>query len=106
MKAKIYPSKNKTATIKLPCSKSLAHRAIICASLADGISHITNVDFSVDIDATISAMQHLGAKIEKKEHEVIVEGSSRFNYDGQMVNAFESGSTLRFLIPVFSLCDK
>ena len=55
MKAKIYPSKNKTATIKLPCSKSLAHRAIICASLADGISHITNVDFSVDIDGKLIA---------------------------------------------------
>lgn len=105
MKARIYPNKNINTTIKLPCSKSLAHRAIICASMADGTSHISNVDFSVDIDATIMAMQHLGAKIIKKEHEVIVEGNSKFIYDQKEVNAYESGSTLRFLIPVFSLCS-
>ena len=60
--AVIYPGKC-SGEIKIPPSKSMAHRAIICASLASGTSHIGNIAFSEDIKATIACMKQLGAEI-------------------------------------------
>ena len=105
MKAKIYPSIASKTAIRLPSSKSLSHRAIIAAAIADGTSHITNIDYSVDIEATIEAMKHLGARIEKHPHALTIEGTSGFRYDKEVIDARESGSTLRFLIPLFTLCN-
>ena len=61
----IQPAKLK-GSVKVPPSKSMAHRAILCAALANGQSTVSNIDFSDDILATMDAMQALGAKIEKK----------------------------------------
>ena len=66
MNVTIKPNKLKGDVI-IPPSKSLSHRAIIAASLASGKSKITNVLFSKDILATISAMEACGAKITKYE---------------------------------------
>ena len=55
---KITPTKL-SGTIQVPPSKSLAHRAIIAASLAKGISRIDNIEYSKDIQATIKAMVSL-----------------------------------------------
>ena len=63
---KIYPNKL-SGEVKIPPSKSMAHRAVICAALGDGMSKVTNIDYSDDIIATIEAMSALGAKITKKE---------------------------------------
>ena len=59
----IKPSKL-SGEVNVPPSKSLAHRAIIAASLAKGKSVIKNIAFSEDIKATIKGMQELGAQIE------------------------------------------
>jgi 3-phosphoshikimate 1-carboxyvinyltransferase (EC 2.5.1.19) len=52
---KIYPGKL-SGEVKIPPSKSMAHRAVICAALGDGVSKVTNIDYSDDIIATIEAM--------------------------------------------------
>ncbi|SFE59555.1 3-phosphoshikimate 1-carboxyvinyltransferase [Peptostreptococcus sp. D1] len=100
-----------------PSSKSIGHRAIICASLSDGVSEISNVDFSDDINATIDAMIEFGAKIERFKRKVVIEGIfSRKKSAGEIdrIDAIvddmkekiysifcgESGSTLRFLMPI------
>ena len=101
---KVYPGKLK-GDIKIPPSKSMAHRAVICASLGDGISKISNIDFSDDIIATINSMRALGAIIEEKEEYLEIKG---MNYEGikanrdydRVVDCNESGSTLRFLVPI------
>ena len=67
---KITPTKL-SGVVQVPPSKSLAHRAIICASLAKGISRIDNIEYSKDIQATIKAMQSLGTKIEKYDDYLI-----------------------------------
>ena len=68
MKVKITPQAvDGVQTVRVPPSKSMAHRAIICASLANGVSCIDNIDYSDDILATISGMEQLGAVIEKGE---------------------------------------
>ena len=88
--------------VKVPPSKSMAHRAIICASLSTGISKIENIDYSDDIIATIEAMKALGANIEKYEDHIKVYGIREHNLDDSLkvIDCNESGSTLRFLIPI------
>ncbi len=86
--------------IKAPPSKSMAHRALICAALSNGKSYIKNIDYSNDITATINGLKNLGAEIEKVSDGVIVNGID-FNKDAvNEIDCFESGSTLRFLIPI------
>lgn len=106
MKVKITPSKV-IGTIAIPASKSISHRAIICASLAQGKSTITNLTFSKDIEATISCMRSFGAKIEVQKNSCIIEGCNLFDLqDGICCDCNESGSTLRFLIPAGALSNK
>lgn len=101
---KINPIKLK-GSVKIPPSKSMAHRAVICASLSDGVSKISNLELSDDIIATINAMRSLGAVITDKEDCLEVEGIkskdllSERDYE-RVIDCNESGSTLRFLIPI------
>lgn len=92
-------------TVKVPPSKSLAHRAIICASLADGESEIKGIDFSNDIKATIGVMRAVGAEIEEKGDVLVVKGTKGVNVDAE---AFcnESGSTLRMCLPICAALNK
>lgn len=94
----ITPTKLKGDVI-IPASKSLSHRAIIAASLAEGDSIISNILLSKDILATIDAMQCCGAKIEIKGDKLYIRGSSVKRVKN-IIDANESGSTLRFMIPI------
>ncbi|MBE6887176.1 MAG: 3-phosphoshikimate 1-carboxyvinyltransferase [Ruminococcaceae bacterium] len=106
MKAVIRPSKA-YGSVKIPPSKSMAHRAIICAALADGESVVSNIDYSVDISTTIDCMRKLGAEIECSETEVKIRGIKDFDgIKDTHIECNESGSTLRFLIPLFSLTGR
>lgn len=106
MKVKITPS-IVSGTVSIPSSKSISHRAIICASLAQGISNITNLTFSKDIEATINCMRAFGAKIECEENSCTIEGCNLFKLkDNIYCDCNESGSTLRFLIPAGALSNK
>ena len=107
MKATIYPSKLTQNNINIPPSKSMAHRAIICASLASGTSIIKNVAYSNDINATIAAMEALNAVIIKRKDSLVITGMQGISQSlTPKVNVLESGSTLRFLIPIFSQLTK
>lgn len=103
MDAKLYVS-HVGGSIAAPPSKSAAHRAVLSAALATGTSHIDNIEYSDDIRATIDAVSQLGAKITREEHSLTVQGCGEgFATVTRPVFCKESGSTLRFLIPVFSL---
>lgn len=103
MRARILKSKLE-GSIKIPPSKSMSHRAIILGSLSKGRSIITNVLFSDDIIATTEAMISLGAKIEAGEDSLIIDGIENFQLTDELeIDCNESGSTLRFLIPIVSL---
>jgi 3-phosphoshikimate 1-carboxyvinyltransferase len=106
MKATVFPSTVIDNKIKIPPSKSLAHRAIICACLADGVSVIDNVDFSEDIKATIAGMRKFGAKIDINNDVLTISGNKLELLQDNIIDANESGSTLRFFIPIFSLFDQ
>ena len=82
-------------------SKSIAHRAIIAGVLSKKDITIYNVKYSKDILATIDALKVLGADICYKDDTVIIKKSELIKNSSLTFNANESGSTLRFLIPVF-----
>ena len=90
-------------TITAPPSKSMAHRAVLCSALAEGASHIKNLEFSKDISATLSAAGQLCAKVRTGADRAVVEGLGSFLPVSAPVDCCESGSTLRFLIPIASL---
>lgn len=106
MKAIVSPSLC-SGSVHIPPSKSMSHRAILCASLAQGTSIISNVAYSQDILTTIDGMRNLGADITMEDDRVIIQGiQDFFHLKKQEIFCCESGSTLRFFIPVFSLCDQ
>ena len=102
MKIKIKPN-ILNGTIEIPPSKSYSHRAVIAAALAEGgkKSKIDNLKFSVDITTTTDIMENWGAKINREESslEIIGNGGKIVPKD-KHVQCNESGSTIRFLIPI------
>lgn len=106
MKAIIHPGKCQ-GSVNIPPSKSMSHRAIICAALAEGTSVISNIAFSDDIIATIEGMRAIGADITTTNNTVTITGvASIVKPINTTIDAFESGSTLRFLIPILSLSNE
>lgn len=102
MKVTVTPSAC-SGSVKIPPSKSMSHRAILCACLAPGVSHIDNIAYSVDVQTTIEGMRALGAEIECYEHSLKINGIKDFNHlNASVINCNESGSTLRFFIPLFA----
>lgn len=87
--------------INAPPSKSCAHRLLICAALATGKSVIENVGTNDDIIATISCLKEFGAEIKIEDNKAVVYGIENKDKKDKL-NLFcnESGSTLRFLIPL------
>lgn len=100
MNIQITPTKLH-GTVRVPASKSMAHRMLICAALAPGVSVISGVDLSRDITATMDVLRAFGASFVQSESTITVTGIDRQKLPSQAVaNCCESGSTLRFLIPV------
>ena len=99
MKAIFKPSELK-GSISAPPSKSMAHRYLICAALSKGKSLISGVDFSEDILATIDCLKALGAEIETAGDTVSVNPHGFMKNTSATLNCRESGSTLRFFIPL------
>ena len=99
----ISPPARIGGTVSAPPSKSMAHRALLCSALAKGTSHIENLEFSKDISATLAAAGQLCARVESGPADALVEGLGHFRPVFGPVDCCESGSTLRFLIPLASL---
>ena len=89
-----------SGTVTAPPSKSDVHRAIICAALSGGICTISPVALSEDIKATIGCVEALGAKTQLQGDVLTVNGEGVFRQKQAVLNCGESGSTLRFMIPV------
>ena len=103
MQIKIKANRKIEGAITAPPSKSMAHRAVLCAALAKGASHIRNLAFSKDISATLGAAGQLCARVTTGKSDAVVEGLGGFRPVTAPVDCCESGSTLRFLIPLASL---
>ena len=86
--------------VKAPPSKSLAHRALICAALARGKKTIIdNIELSNDVRATLSCLCSIGVKYNYNDYKLTVYSPEKYNEKAELF-CMESGSTLRFLMPV------
>jgi len=100
-----------TGVIQIPPSKSVSHRAIISAALAEGRSAISNVLMSQDMIATCKIMESFGATIVYQEEEdhrftLIIDGNPNVALKHKELECNESGSTLRFIIPIALLQEE
>lgn len=98
MNIEIIPKKL-SGTVTAPSSKSVAHRALICAALADGKSTLKISGISDDIKATVRCVEQLGARVEISGENVTVVPPERIP-EKATFDCGESGSTLRFILPV------
>lgn len=100
MKVTIAPSRA-NGTVLAPPSKSMAHRMLMGAGLAEGRSVVENIDLSEDIKATLVMLKALGGQYKIEGHKVIMQGvGGKKLQTNQKLNSNESGSTLRFFIPL------
>ena len=88
-------------------SKSMAHRMIIAAALANGVTHVACNTTCADIDATVRCLTALGARIETVSDGFTVHPVPKSAERGLLralagatLDCGESGSTLRFMVPV------
>lgn len=95
----ISPSRPE-GTVAVPPSKSMAHRLLICAALADGESTVRGVELSEDIAATCDCLRAMGAQIRFDGACATVRGVAGKPRPTGILHCRESGSTLRFLIPL------
>lgn len=95
----IMPSRL-TGSVQAPPSKSDVHRAIICAALSKGKCTVSPVAFSEDILATIDCIKALGAEVNIDGNKVVINAENLFKTENAVLQCRESGSTLRFFIPV------
>ena len=99
MKVKILPSKT-SGEVSAPPSKSFAHRYLIGSVLSRGKCVIKNIADSDDISATLSCIEQLGGSVTKNGNTVTVIPTNEKQIENAVFDCKESGSTLRFFIPV------
>ena len=93
-------------SVEAPPSKSMAHRMLICAALADSESTVRPIELSEDILATSDGLRALGAEIRQEGNALHVTGCRPAEAESAVIPCRESGSTLRFLLPLCLLNGK
>ena len=105
MRAVFSPS-DPRGNVAAPPSKSMAHRLLICAGLADGVSRIEGIEPSEDVSATIDCLSALGATVEVSNGAATVRGTDPKKAKSAIFPCRESGSTLRFFLPLSLLAGE
>lgn len=101
---KVISKSKAEGSVSIPSSKSIAHRMLICAAMCQGESRIEGITECEDILATIDCLQKFGVKIEYDGSSALVHGIDFTRaLCKEPLNCRESGSTLRFLIPLAML---
>jgi 3-phosphoshikimate 1-carboxyvinyltransferase len=96
MRETIFPARAIEGIITLPGDKSISHRYGMLASIASGRSTIANYSTGADCQSTLACMAALGAKIERQDGSVVIEGGA-LQEPAAMLDAGNSGSTIRML---------
>lgn len=95
----VFNSPSVKEHVRAISSKSEAHRALISAALADRETKIICTDTNADIDATALCLTSLGACIKREDDGFLVTPIGSVTKNASL-DANESGSTLRFLLPL------
>lgn len=102
---KIKPVKLLKGCIQVPGDKSVSHRAAILSALAEGTTRINNFLTAADCLSTVDCLKNLGVKIEGPENNCLVvhgTGPSGFKEPADVLNAGNSGTTMRLLTGVLA----
>ncbi len=83
--------------IDLPGDKSITHRALMLAAIADGVTKIDNPNRGLDVAATIGALRNLGVHVRTNSAGVLVAGSDRLRDPRRTIDCGNSGTTMRLL---------
>lgn len=102
MRAVFKPSFAKGA-VAAPPSKSMGHRMLLCAGLSGGPCTVTGIAPSQDMMATLDCLSAMGVDYDWQEDRVTLRGGDVFSNPKEVVSCRESGSTLRFFVPLFLL---
>jgi 3-phosphoshikimate 1-carboxyvinyltransferase len=94
----IHPSPLRGTVTAIP-SKSQAHRLLICAAFADAPTTLLCPETNRDIEATADCLRSLGAEILRTEQGYLIHPISNIP-ESATLHCSESGSTLRFLLPI------
>lgn len=94
----IFPGKLRGTVAAIP-SKSQAHRLLICAAFSDNETHLVCPETSRDLEATVDCLNALGAHIIRTQDGYCVDPINKIPASA-VLNCRESGSTLRFLLPI------
>ena len=92
--------------IRVPGSKSITNRSLVAAALADGVSTLRGVLFADDTEAMIDSLQRLGVRLEidQAAEVVVVHGTGgEIPVSEADLDARQSGTTARFLLPMLAL---
>ncbi|MFF8727215.1 3-phosphoshikimate 1-carboxyvinyltransferase [Streptomyces sp. NPDC015171] len=96
-----------TGEILVPNSKYHAHRALILASLAEGVSRVHGLSDARHVEYTVRLLRDLGVKITREGDTFVVRGlGGRYRPRREAVSAGSSGTTLYFMIGLASLSDR
>ena len=99
MNMTFFPAPLKGA-VAAPASKSEAHRRMICAGLTRGVTTLSGFMDSADMAATARCLKALGAKLERTDDQVTITGQAKKITKLPVLDCGESGSTLRFFVPI------
>ncbi|MDD3296546.1 MAG: 3-phosphoshikimate 1-carboxyvinyltransferase [Candidatus Omnitrophica bacterium] len=104
MSCKIEALKNAVGTVNIPADKSISHRAVILASVCEGITEIKNFLNCSDTDATVSCLKKLGVKVYRDFGSLVVKGKGMQFALNKPVELYanESGTTMRILSGLLS----
>jgi len=90
-------------TVRVPGSKSITNRALVCAALADGVSNLHGVLDADDTQAMLGAVESLGAKVtmvDGFDHVAVAGTGAAFEGDTRQLDVRMSGTTARFATPL------
>ena len=106
MQVTVHQGKAK-GCVSAPPSKSMAHRLLICAGMCQGTSTVRGISGSEDVLATLDCLRALGVECERAGDTVTVRGRDMRSASPEgILSCRESGSTLRFMLPIALLSGK
>lgn len=100
----VHPVPRLAGAIPLPGDKSLSHRALLLAAMAQGTSHLMDCNLGADVQSTVNALQKLGVTIQAAADGFLVssQGPDSWKAPGSAIDCGNSGTTARLLMGVLS----
>lgn len=92
--------------VQMPPSKSIAHRAMIASALSPGESILIPFPDSLDAEATLGCLTALGTECKRDKKGLSIKGGMKCRFESVVLDCGESGSTLRFMIPLALLLNQ